>query len=126
MLEWLKKNYQVIIATIVTVSMGLWLYCCEPKTHSVLSPHTMVTRAELEVELDNIMKLAEQRMVDLNRQEAIRNLILQNALLVVGGQPLNPVGLLTAFAAIYGVGVAGSKTVTAVKNGIKKRAVSNG
>lgn len=109
----------------VTFLLGFYLYACEPKVKSLENEMVMVTRGELQIELDRILSMAEHRMLSLDRQEAIRNMILQNALLVVGGQPLNPVGLITAFAALYGVGIAGSKTVTAIKNGVKKRTVNN-
>lgn len=125
MIQWLKNHYQVIIATVVTVLIGLWLYACEPKVPSVMNNNILVTRAELQIELDQLLAIAEQRMIELDRQDAIRNVILQNALLIASGQPLNPIGLITAFAAIYGVGVAGSKAVTAIKNGVDKRKANN-
>jgi hypothetical protein len=126
MLQWIKNHYQLIIAIVVTSLLAVYLYACEPKVRSLENETVLVTRVELQAELDAVLKRAEHRMLDLDKQEAIRSLILQNGLILLEGQPLNPFGIISALAAIYGVSQIGSKTITAVKNGIAKGKVNNG
>lgn len=126
MFEWIKKHYTSLIMLLVTAGMLFFIYACEPKVKSLTEPDVMVTRAELQLELDQLLMTAQIRMADLDRQNQIRSIIMQNALLIVEGQPFNPFGLLTAVAALYGLTTAGTKVSKTVKNGINKRKVNNG
>ncbi|GAH53810.1 unnamed protein product, partial [marine sediment metagenome] len=54
-------------------------------------PTRLVNRAELQLELDRFMGMARIRMLDLDRQDAFRDLIIQNSLSLVSGVPFNPV-----------------------------------
>ncbi len=125
MWEWLKSKSTIILAVIVTASFLFFAYSCEPKVPSLWREGKQVNRQELQLELDQMIGLAQLRMVDLEKQEQLRAIILQNALILVQGQPFNPAGLITAVAALYGIGQASksvSKTVKEVRN---KRKVNN-
>lgn len=126
MLEWLKKHSTIITTVSVTVVLLLYIYGCEPTTQSLTSTDRQVNRAELQYELTNIIDLAELRMLDLDKQDQLRAVILQNALIIVQGQPFNPVGLITAFAAVYGLMQGGSNVKQVVKTQLEKRKVKNG
>ncbi len=126
MLLWIKKHWTIILTALVTVSILLFVYGCEPKTRSLIDGNRQINRQELQLELDQIIGLAQLRMVDLDKQEQFRAVILQNALILVQGQPYNPLGIITAIAGIYGV-MQGSRNVTnVVKTGIHKRKKNNG
>ena len=120
-----KKEFSIIVTILLTVCMVFYLQSCEPTVPSLSSNTGQVTREQLQLELDNILATAKLRMIDLDRQDQVRNLITQNALLIVEEQPFNPVGLITGIAAIYGAMQAGSKTVQVVKNGVRKVKVNN-
>ncbi|NVM23980.1 MAG: hypothetical protein HWN68_19650 [Desulfobacterales bacterium] len=126
MLEWIKKHGSVVITVVVTICLLIWLYGCEPKVRSLNDSERRVTRQELQLELNQLIGLAELRMLDLDRQERLRAIILQNALILVQGQPFNPVGLITAVAAVYGVSQAGGNVSKVVKVAREKRKVKNG
>jgi len=123
---WIKKNSTIIITVLVTVIFAVYMYGCEAKTRSLRTPTKLVNRQELQLELDQLIGLAQLRMVDLDKQEQFRSIILQNALVLVQGNPLNPVGLISAVAAIYGITQGSSNITKVVKTGIKKRKVNNG
>lgn len=126
MWEWIKEHKTVIITAIATIGFLIYCYGCEPKVRSLIDSRELVNRQELQLELDQIMGIAELRLLSLDQQERFRAIILQNALVLVQGQPLNPVGIITAIAGIYGI-MQGSRNVTkVVKNGIKKRKANNG
>jgi len=126
MLAWIKTHWQSIMIGLVTIGFVIFMYGCEPKVKSLNNGGKFVTRAELQLELQTVMTLAEIRVADLDRQQALRNLILQNALVLAAGQPLNPVGILTAIAALYGIGQASNNVVKTVKNTVKKKVGNNG
>lgn len=122
----IKKHLTLLITLLVTIGISFYLFACEPKTSSLRQEGKMVNRQELQLELDQFIGLAQLRMVDLDKQEQLRAIILQNALILVQGQPFNPVGLITAVAAIYGVTQGGKNITKVVKERVNKRKVNNG
>jgi len=126
MYNWLKRNWSIVIAILVTIAFIIYLVGCEPKTKSLVDDGRLVNRQELQLELDQIIGLAQLRMVDLDQQEQFRAIILENALILVQGQPFNPLGLITAAAAVYGLMAGGSKVTNVVKTVKNKRKVNNG
>lgn len=116
MWEWIKKHSTIIVTILVCVGFAIYVYGCEPKVMSLYDKAKLVNRQELQLELDQLISISQLRMADLDRQEQIRSIVLQNALILVQGQPFNPVGLLTAIAAIYGISQGGSQVTKVVKN----------
>lgn len=123
---WFKKNWSLVVIGIVAVALMFFGYACEPKTKSLLNEGHKVNRQELQLELDTMIGLAQLRMIDLDRQEQLRAIILQNALILVQGQPLNIVGILTAICAVYGATQGGRNITKVVKEKTNKRKVNNG
>jgi hypothetical protein len=122
MWEWIKNHIPIVTALIVVCVMVFYQYGCESKVKSLFNDNHYVTRAELEIELDRFVETANYRLLQLDQQDAVRNMILQNAVLLAQGQPLNPIGLITGFAGIYGIGSAVSNikkrvAITKVNNG---------
>lgn len=126
MLDWIKRNLSLIITGCVTLAVIIFIAACEPKVPSLWNKSVQVNRQELQLELDQLVSLAHLQMLDLDRQEQLRSIILQNALILVQGQPLNPVGIITGIAAVYGLTQGGSNVTKVVKNAIQKRKVNNG
>ena len=123
---WIKEHKSFLTGVLVSVGFLFYCYGCEPEVPSLNNRLQMINRQELQLELDQLIGMAQLRMVDLDKQEELRAIVLQNALILVQGQPLNPLGLITALAGIYGVMQGGSNITKVVKNGVKKRKVNNG
>ncbi len=122
----IKKNLPAILTFLLTIGVLIFLYACEPKTASLINTGKRINRQELQLELDQLISLAQLRMVDLDKQEQFKAVILQNALILVAGQPLNPIGLLTGIAAIYGLSQGSYQIGKKVKTVANKRKVNNG
>lgn len=121
MIEWIKKHKTALIAGLTCIGFLFYCYACEPKVRSLTDSNRLVNRQELQLELDQYIGMAQLRVADLDKQEQLRAIILQNALVLVQGQPLNPVGIITAVAAVFGA-MQGGKTITqGVKNARAKR-----
>ncbi len=120
MWEWIKKNSSIITSAIVCVGFLFYCYGCEPKVASLSDRSRLINRQELQLELDQFITMAQIRMADLDKQEELRAIVLQNALILVQGQPFNPLGIMTGFAAIYGI-TQGGCNITKV---IKKRKIN--
>ena len=115
MWEWYKKRSSIIITGLVCVGFIIYGYGCEPKVASLGDRTRLINRQELQLELDQFITMAQIRMADLDKQEELRTIILQNALILVQGQPYNPLGILTAVAAVYGIKQGGSNITKTIK-----------
>jgi len=126
MTDWLKVHWPPILALLFGVFMIYFGYGCEPRVKSLNVPDQLVNRQELNYELNQLLALAEIRNADLDRQEKLRGIILDNALILLQGDQVSPIGILTAVFGLYGF-AQGSKNVTqVVKNTIQKRKANNG
>lgn len=114
----LCDNWPKAIALIALTAILFWGYGCPARVASLTTPGKKITRPELQVELDTIIATAEFRLADLDRQDAFRDIIFKNALLMVEGGALNPIGIITMLAGLYGVTRGGADIVKKVK---KKR-----
>jgi len=115
--EWLKTNWLKIVSTIIGLTLVLYFFGCPPQTQSLIDPTKKVTAPELQIEIDTLVSKYELRRLNLEQQDQLRQLILNNALVMVQQGQVNPLGILTALFAFYGVGSAANTT----KNVIKKK-----
>lgn len=126
MVQWLKNHWPSLVALLFGVFMIYYGYGCESKTQSLNTHGKQVTRQELQMELETLMSLAQIRKLDLDRQDRIKTIILDNALILVEGNQVNPLGILTGILGLYGF-TQGTKNVTeVVKKTVKKRKANNG
>lgn len=121
MTEFIKKNWIKIVTLTIGLFFFMVIYGCEPKVESLFNDDYMVTGSELNIELEAIIAIAKSRHEDLERQIQLRNLILKNVLIVAESGTLNPVSVLTALFAFYGLGSATNST----KNLVKKKLTHN-
>lgn len=113
----LVDNWPKTIALVILTGLLFWGYGCPAQVASLMTPGKMVTRPELQVELDSIIATAEYRMASLDKQDHFRDIIFKNALLMVEGGALNPLGVITMLAGLYGV-TRGAKDI---KDKVKKK-----
>jgi len=123
MLKLLKEKWPILIAINICVTMLFLTYSCEPQVRSITDPAKSVTRAELQWELDALLRLAEIRKIELDKKEHLRTLIMNNAVLIAETGTFNPVGILTALLAFYGAGSAATTGGRAIKKKIIKNAI---
>lgn len=113
----LSENWPRTVAIVLLIVFLLWGFGCPPRTESLVVDGKKVTMAELQIELDSIIATAEYRVADLERQQQFRDIIFKNALLMVESGTLNPIGIATMLAGIYGV-TRGAKDI---KDRVKKK-----
>lgn len=121
-LSYFTENIPKTFALCLLTAFLFWGYGCPSRVPSLLHPDVRITRPELQIELDTIIATAEYRLASLDSQDQFRDIIFKNAMLMVQGGAINPVGVLTGLAALYGIGVAGKQ----VKDKIKKKQENEG
>lgn len=112
----LEINWPKTIALTILTTLLFWGYACQPQVASLVHPGVKITRPELQIELDAIIATAEYRLTELNKQQAFQDIIFKNALLMAETGSINPVGILTLLAGLYGI-ARGTKDI---KDRVKK------
>lgn len=107
------ERYQVI-AFAAAFCLAVWFVGCEPETKSLIDPDKMVSRTELQAELDLYLATAERRFAELDQKAAIQKWVLDNAALFTQTGDFNSAGLLSTLFAVLGVG--------ALTDNVRKRA----
>lgn len=99
-LEVLNLNHWYIVGIALGVIFLLWLYGCESTTVSLIDPEKKVNRYELRAEADLLVARIENKFSDLDRQDEIKQLLLDQAAIFGQTGQFNPTGLLNAFISI--------------------------
>lgn len=99
----LEINWPKSTALIVLTLLLFWGYACKPQATSLINPEIKVTRPELQIELQSIIATAEFRLADLDKQQAFQDIIFKNATLIIETGTLNPAGIITLMAGLYGI-----------------------
>ena len=97
------ERYQSI-SVLITIAFLLYFFGCESKVRSVTNPERKITRSELQLELDTLVSKCEIGFSQLDKQDEIRNLILQQALIAANATSFNPIGLITSLGTVLGIG----------------------
>jgi len=102
-LKALNDNHWYIIAGCLLVAAIFWTYGCESQVTSLLSDNKLVNRAELQNELNYIIGRAKNLTADLDKQDAIKQALLDAPNVLGTGGQINPSGLLNLAASIGGI-----------------------
>jgi len=102
--EILKSEPGQSTAILAVAVLSIWLIGCQSKVKSLNGSNMLVSRSELENELSHILAVAELRFVELNRQDEIKQIIFNSAMLMAKSGAINPIGVLATFGAILGLG----------------------
>ena len=110
------------IALILLTAFLFWGFACPPTVTSLHDPTVKITRPELQIELDTLIATAEYKLASLDEQQQLRDVIFENATQMVTTGQINPVGIMTLLAGLYGLTRAGKDVkdkVIAKKNSTK-------
>lgn len=121
MFKVIRKHWQTTCTIIICVFLCIWAYGCQPTVPSMTDPSRRVTRAELQLELEQLQSLFEIRNKSLEDQEQLRQLVMQNVLLIAQTGTINPLGLITAVLGFYGAVSATRDTKNLVKKKLTKK-----
>lgn len=102
--EFLNHNRYQVVTTVLVCSVLVWTYACQPQVASMQSPGIKVNRAELQMELEHFIALAEIRFKDLQKQEQLRQTLYEHTTLWATTGTINPLGVLMSVGALLGLG----------------------
>lgn len=102
-LKSLNDNHWYIIAAAIAAAIMIWVYGCVSTVPSVLHPEQLINRIELDNELQYLIGLVQARAQELDRQDAIKQALLDSANVIGQTGNINPSGLLNIIATIGAV-----------------------
>lgn len=128
LLKWIRHNQGVFVAVIIVVGLMVWTFGCHSEVKSPISGN-MVTRHELELEVDiavsqfetelvNLQAQAALQFTALDRQDEMKRKLFEFAALTAQTGTFNPIGLITLAGTILGMGLG-------IDNRIKDKVIKN-
>lgn len=109
----IRHNSGIIIGAVLAIAVLSWSYGCESKVVSITNAPVLVTRPELELEVDHFLKAAEIRFAELDQQDEFKRTFFAMAIEFMQGGKINPVAIAMAIGNILGIG--------AVLDNVRKR-----
>lgn len=102
-LKFLNDNHHYIIAAAVIIACTFWTYGCHSQVNSILNPNQRVSRAELQIEVDYFLAHAELKFLDLDRQDQIKQALLDLGSTFAATGTFNPTGLLNTAISVAAI-----------------------
>jgi len=103
LINFLSKNQWYIIGLIAAFVIVFYTYGCQSTVPSLTTKDKQVTRGELQAEIEYLTAIAKDRALSLNKQDELKQQLLDTGKLIADGGNINPIGainFLTSIAAI--------------------------
>lgn len=100
----LRHNPALCIGLVVCVVSLVWAYGCESTATSPSDPKLQVTRAELDVEVENLSTKIALAYTDIAKQDEVKQKILNIGIAYASGEGFSPIGLVSTLGGIVGLG----------------------
>ena len=124
--KFFNDNHWFVIAGLCMAIILFWVFGCESSCKSLLSPEKLVNRIELQAELEYLTQIANARAIELNKQDEIKQQLLDAGNIIGSGGSINTSGLINLFASIGAISF-GLNRNQALKNARKNNSSnSNG
>lgn len=111
--SFVRHNSGIVIGSILSILVLCWCYGCESKVVSITNTPFLVTRPELELEVDHFLKQAEIRFAELDQQDEFKRTFFSMAIDFMQGGKINPVAIALTIGNLLGLG--------AVVDNVRKR-----
>jgi len=102
-LKFLNDNHWYVIAVLLCSALVLWIYGCDSTVPSIIDPTKQVNRWELEAEADYLIGQLNAKLVTLDRQDEVKRLLLDQAVMFSQTGTFNPLGLVNLLATVGAV-----------------------
>lgn len=100
LLKFCNDNHWFLIGGACIAAMTFWIYGCQSTVTSMIDPNQKINREQLILETDYIIGQAKVKLQDLDRQDELKQLILDQAAIFGTTGTFNPMGLLNTLISI--------------------------
>jgi len=109
----IRHNPGITIGVLLSIAVLIWSYGCQSKVVSIVNSPILVTRGELELEVEHFLKNAEIRFKELDQQDEFKRTFFAMAIEFMKGGKINPIAIALTIGNLLGFG--------AVVDNVKKR-----
>lgn len=102
--NFVKHNSGIIIGSILAIAVLIWCYGCESKVVSITNTPQLITRPELELEVDHFLKQAEIRFAELDQQDEFKRTFFTMAISFMETGQINPLAIALTIGNLLGFG----------------------
>lgn len=99
-----RHNSGMVIGVTIVIAILVWCYGCPSQVVSIHNPPKLVTRSELELEVDHFLKQAEIRFAELNQQDEFKRTLFAAAMEFMAEGKVNPLAIAITLGNILGLG----------------------
>lgn len=100
----IRHQQGMAVGIIIATAVLIWTYGCQSEVTSITNAPELVTRAELEIEVDYFLKTAEIRFAELDQQDEFKRTIFAIGISLLEGGTLNPAAIAIVIGNILGLG----------------------
>lgn len=100
----IRHNQSLAVSCCIVLCVLMWAYGCLSKVTSIVNPTILVTRGELDIEVDTFIAQAKLKYADLNKQDEVKSYVFNIALDFMRGGQINPVAIAIVLGNILGLG----------------------
>lgn len=100
----IRHNQSLTISSVIALCVLAWVWGCHSQVTSIVNPTVLVTRGELDIEVDTFIAQAKLKYLDLNRQDSAKSYVFNIALDFMRGGQINPVAIAIVLGNILGIG----------------------
>jgi hypothetical protein len=102
-LKFANDNHWYLSAAAIIAVAIFWTYGCESQCKSLVNPEQLINRSELQNELNYLIGIAKSREENLDKQDAVKQSLLDAANVMGTKGTINPSGLINLAASIGGI-----------------------
>lgn len=99
-----NDNHSAAIGLLIAGIITAVFYGCDSKIGSFADPAKKLTRPELEAEYQYVTAQFAAKFTALDRQDLLRQMVLDQASVITSGGGFNPTGLIPLALAALGIG----------------------
>lgn len=99
----INHNHWYVLTALFLIAVIGPVIGCQSTVSSLIEPDKQVNRSELAAEIAFLAQIAESRVSDLDRQDAIKQQLLDAAVLAGEGGAINIPGLLSVLSGAAGL-----------------------
>lgn len=100
----IRHNQSLAISSVIAVCVVAWVWGCHSQVTSIVNPTILVTRGELDLEVDTFIAQAKLKYANLDQQDSMKSYVFNIALDFMRGGQINPVAIAIVIGNILGIG----------------------
>lgn len=100
----IRHNQCLFVGFILSISVLLWAWGCQSKVMSIVNPTVLITRGELDIEVEAFVARTKLKYADLDKQDEFKLAVFNTALDFMKGGQINPVAVAIVIGNILGLG----------------------